>query len=179
MKKTTYKQLIVGVELKPKQLSMTDIYMNFANMLSLKSTCRRGQAGCVVVKNGRVISTGYNGSPAGATECISREACRQKGSTINIAFSFKEQPTDHLIDTDGCFDSLHAEANAFGFCAKNGIATEGSIVYLTGPPCKPCAQLMVASGVKVVYYNDKVYRNDDGLIYCKLYGIDLIKLTGV
>lgn len=160
----------------PKAVSMIDVYMNLANMLALKSTCKRGQAGCVVTRRGRIISTGYNGSPDHAEECIARPACRQKGSKITISFDFKEQPQEYEVKTEGCFDSIHAEANAFGFCAKHGIKTDGSVVYLNGPPCKPCAQLMVAAGVTRIYYNDKFYRDDDGLLYAKTYGIELIKM---
>lgn len=161
---------------KPKDISMNDIYMNMCRMLAMKSTCKRGQAGCVVTRHGRIISTGYNGSPDHAEECIGRENCRQQGSKVVVTMNVYEQPREIEIKTDGCFDSIHGEANAFGYCAKNGIKTDGSVVYLTGPPCKSCAQLMVAAGVKKVYYDDKHYRNDDGLLYAKIYGIELIKM---
>jgi dCMP deaminase len=164
------------LQANPKSVSMTDVYMNLANLLALKSTCQRGQAGCVVTRNGRIISTGYNGSPDHAEECISRPSCRQQGTKIAIAWDIYSQSTETEIKTEGCFDSIHAEANAFGFCAKHGIKTNGSVVYLNGPPCKSCAQLMVAAGVKKIYYNDKYYRNDDGILYAKIYGIELIKL---
>jgi dCMP deaminase len=161
---------------KPKEISMHDIYMNLAVMLSFKSTCKRGQAGCVVTHHGRIISTGYNGSPDHMEECISRENCRQQGSKVTVSLDAISQPREIEIKTDGCFDSIHGEANAFGFCSKHGIKTEGSVVYLTGPPCKSCSQLMVAAGVKTIYYNDKFYRNDDGILYAKIYGIELIKM---
>lgn len=173
-----YKQLITidPKYVEPKSISMHEIYMNLAIALSMKSTCKRGKAGCVVTRYGRIISTGYNGSPSHAEECISREACRQQGSIVAASMNLYSQPKNYEIKTDGCFDSIHGEANAFGYCCKHGIQTDGSVVYLTGPPCKPCSQLMVACGVKTVYYNNTYYRNDDGLLYCRIYGIELIKM---
>lgn len=182
MRKEKYVNLIHAAEDpmpagQSKTLTMNDIYMNLAAMLSLKSTCRRGRAGCVVTRDSRIISTGYNGVPSKREECIEREECRQKGTKLRVFMDLWSQPIDYEIKTEGCFDSIHAEANALGFCAKNGIQTEGSVVYLTGPPCKSCAQLMVSSGVKTVFFKDVPYRNDDGIVYCQLYEINLVKVT--
>jgi dCMP deaminase len=160
----------------PKEITTHDIYLNLAFMLAKKSTCRRGYAGCVVTRNGRIISTGYNGSPPGALECLDFITCRIKGCVITQeeSVSIVGMKKDYEIQTDGCFDSIHSEANAIGFCAKNGIATDGAVVYITKEPCKSCAQLLVSSGVKTVYYVEE-YRNHDGLIYCQINGIEIIK----
>lgn len=159
----------------PKDLDLRDVFMNLAFMLSFKSTCRRGKAGCVIVKDKRIISVGYNGVPPNSTECIERDACRQKDSLVKFQMNIWEPYTEKVIESDGCFDSLHAETNAFGFCAQNGINTTGSVVYLTKSPCKSCAQLMVACGVRRIYFCDD-YKNLDGLIYLKTYGVEAIKL---
>jgi dCMP deaminase len=153
----------------PKDVTTHDIYLNLAFMLAKKSTCRRGYAGCVITRNGRIIGTGYNGSPPGTLECLDSITCRQKDSVINVV---GEEP--YTVQTDGCFDSIHSEANAIGFCAKNGIATDGCVVYITKEPCKSCAQLLVSSGAKTVYYVEE-YRNHDGLVYLKSNGIETIK----
>jgi dCMP deaminase len=170
-----YKDMLVPWKglIGPKDIATHDIYLNLAFMLAKKSTCRRGYAGCVVTRNGRIISTGYNGSPPKAKECLDLITCRQKGSIIEMVdpyLTYKE----YEIQTEGCFDSIHSEANALGFCAKNGIATDGAIVYITKEPCKSCAQLLVSSGVKTVYYVEE-YRNHDGLVYCQINGIETIK----
>jgi dCMP deaminase len=183
MKPAIYRDLIddayrVLVEAGPKAIDLRDIFMNLAFMLSLKSTCRRGKAGCVVVKDSRIISVGYNGVPTRMTECIQREQCRQQGSIVKLSLNIWEPSMDVEIKSDGCFDSLHAETNALGFCLRNGIDTSGSFVFLTMSPCKSCAQLMIAAGVKRVYYRD-FSRTMDGLAYLKTYGAEAIQLKAV
>jgi len=162
----------------PKELDLRDIFMNLAFMLSFKSTCRRGNAGCVIVKDGRIVSVGYNGVPSKATECIEREECRQQGSMVKFSLNIWEPQRDVEIQSDGCFDSLHAETNAFGFCLRNGIDTSDCVVFLTMSPCKSCAQLMVAAGVKRIYYSD-FSRTMDGLAYLKTYGVEAVQLKRI
>ena len=157
----------------PKDVTTHDIYLNLAFMLSKKSTCRRGYAGCVITRNGRIIGTGYNGSPPKSVECLDFITCRQKDSIVSFSPAIGYDD-NYTIQTEGCFDSIHSEANAIGFCAKNGIATDGAVVYITKEPCKSCAQLLVSSGVKTVYYVEE-YRNHDGLVYCQINGIETIK----
>ena len=160
----------------PKSLDLRDIFMNLAFMLSFKSTCHRGKAGCVIVKDKRIISVGYNGVPPKAEECIQKEKCREQGDKIKFSMNAWEQLREVEIQSDGCFDSLHAETNAFGFCAQNGINTTGSMVYLTMSPCKSCAQLMVACGVKRIYFCE-FSRTMDGIAYLKMYGVEAIQLN--
>jgi len=89
---------IEGQEIHPKKISMHEIYMNLARMLALKSTCHRGQNGCVVTQHGRIISTGYNGSPDQAEECISRPECRQQGTKVIVPMgSVYQQPKEFEI----------------------------------------------------------------------------------
>jgi dCMP deaminase len=162
----------------PKDLDLRDVFMNLAFMLSFKSTCRRGKAGCVIVKDKRIVSVGYNGVPPKATECIERDECRQQGSIVRFSMNIWEPQKEVEIQSDGCFDSLHAETNAFGFCSQNGINTSGSVVYLTMSPCKSCAQLMIACGVKRIYFCD-FSRTMDGLAYLKTYGVEAVQLKRI
>jgi len=176
MKPAIYKDLLhIPEKVSPKDIDLRDVFMNLAFMLSLKSTCRRAKAGCVITKDQRIISVGYNGVPPKQKECIERDECRQKGSKIPFALNIWEPQENIEVVSEGCFDSLHAETNALGFCLQNGINTSGSIIYLTMAPCKSCAQMMVSSGVKRIYFADS-YRDIDGLLYLKTYGVEAVKL---
>ena len=176
MKPPIYKNLLhIPDNINPKEIDLRDIFMNLAFMLSLKSTCRRAQAGCVVTKDKRIISVGYNGVPPNQLECIERKACRQEGDEIRFSLNIWQEQQPVKIKSPGCFDSLHAETNALGFCLQNGINTTGSVIYLTMAPCKACSQMMVASGVKRIYFKD-FYRDMDGLLYLKTYGVEVVQL---
>ena len=96
----------------------------------------------------RVVSTGFNGFPAGV-----------------------EDTTDRLENREIKYEMVvHAEQNAIGYAARNGIDTEGCIIYCTQTPCISCAKLVVAAGIKEFHYIDE-YRIDDGkrfLEYCEV-----------
>ena len=102
---------------------------------SERSPCKRLQVGCLLVKDNRIVSQGYNGFLPG---------CKH----ISIVRDNHEQAT------------LHAEQNALIDCAKRGVTCKGSSVYVTHYPCIICCRLLLAAGVKdIKYLND--YKNDD------------------
>lgn len=115
-----------------------NMLMGVARLISSRSTCSRAQVGCVIAIDSRIISTGYNGAPTGLEHCW------------------------HKDDDDPCADSVHAEANAIAFAAKFGIAIDGATLYTTVSPCKTCAQLIINSGIKKVYYT-VVHRDATGI----------------
>lgn len=114
--------------------------MGVAWLLSKRSTCERGQVGAVIVKDDRIISTGYNGAPPGMPHCID-VGCDME---------------------DGCQRAIHAEANAIAFAARNGVSVHEASVYCTHSPCIACAQLMLSAGI-VAYYYVREYRLRTGL----------------
>lgn len=116
-----------------------DVFMEMSKSLEKRSICKRNKVGAMIVKDGRPISVGYNGPVSGEEHCVS---C--KG--------------------ESCDKSVHAEANAIAFAAKNGMSTEGCTIYITLAPCINCAKLIVQAGiVKVIYERD--YRLEEGLKY--------------
>jgi dCMP deaminase len=108
-----------------------------AFVMARRGTCSRAQVGCVVALDGRILSTGYNGTPRGMAHC------------------------EHA-DAEPCATSVHAEANAVAFAARHGVGLDGSVLYTTLSPCVVCAQLAVNAGIVRVVCA-KVYRNTDGL----------------
>ena len=116
-----------------------------------RSSCHRLQVGCLLVKDNRIISQGYNGFLPG---------CPHK----SIVRDNHEQST------------VHAEQNAICDCAKRGVNCNGSIAYITHYPCIICCKLLLASGIKEIKYIDD-YKNDELVEeYCKQLDIKIIKL---
>lgn len=126
------------VELLPR-IDRDEMLMRVAAVVSQRGTCLRAQVGAVIARDGRIIATGYVGSPAGLPHCI------------DVGCDASEY--------SGCIRTVHAEANAIAFAARNGIATEQAILYCTHSPCGVCAKLIINAGIHLVmfeqYYRDK------------------------
>ena len=131
--------------------------MDVAFRTAQMSYAVRAKVGSVLVKDCRIVATGWNGTPAGFDNC-----CEQKVK--------KQSYFDKLINPSGLetkSDVIHSEANIIYFCAKHGIKTEGAVLYLTLSPCANCALAIVQAGIKSVYYNE-AYRDISGIeLLCK------------
>ena len=122
-----------------KRLSWDAYFIKMAVLVSERATCDRLHVGAVIVKDNRVIATGYNGSPAGMPHC-SDVGC-------------------DVVDGH-CVATTHAEVNALLECAKYGISTNGATIYITHYPCYGCAKAIAQAGIKEVHYLHK-YNNDE------------------
>jgi len=99
--------------------------------------------GCVIVRNKRILTTGYNGAPAGITPCSEKGYCMRKEKGIPAG----EQG-------QFCY-AVHAEQNAIVQAAKLGVSVEGATLYVTHSPCSICAKMIINSGiVRVMYRHD-------------------------
>ena len=125
--------------------SRDETYMEICRVLRKRSTCVRGKVGAILVKDRRIIATGYNGSPPGAPHCT------ELGCDV--------RENSHEL---GCQRTLHAEANVIAFCARHAGGAEGSTLYCTHGPCLKCAQLIASAGITAVIY-EVPYRLSDGL----------------
>lgn len=114
-----------------------NLYLDLALRISKESYCKRLQVGALIVKDGNIISFGYNGTPSGLPN-----VCEENNVTL---------PT-----------VLHAESNAITKACKSPISTEGATMYMTHSCCVECAKLIVQSGIKKVYYL-KDYRDLNGI----------------
>lgn len=110
-----------------------------AHVVGMRSTCTRLMVGAVIVRENRIIASGYNGSVADSTHCID-EGC--------------------YVVEGHCVRTIHAEANALLQCAKFGVPTNETEIYVTHFPCLQCCKQLIQAGIQKVYYaND--YRNHD------------------
>ena len=116
-----------------------------------RSPCNRLQVGCLLVKDNRIISQGYNGFLPGAQH-------------KSIVRNNHEQAI------------VHAEQNAIVDCAKRGVSCKDSIAYVTHYPCIICCRLLLASGIKKIYYLED-YKNDELVCHlCEQVNVDVEKL---
>jgi dCMP deaminase len=124
--------------------------MKTAQLASVRSPCERLQVGCVLVKNNRLISMGYNGFLSGTDH-------------VSIVRDNHEQAT------------IHAEINAVTDAAKRGVSIDGAEAYVTHYPCLNCFKALASSGVKKIYYNTD-YKNDP-VVEELGYGIPITNLS--
>jgi len=113
-----------------ERLSRDDYYMEVARTVAKRGTCNRGRAGAVIVKYGRIVSTGYVGAPAGLPHCD------EVGHDI-LKINGKEH----------CIRTVHAELNAILQAAKFGIGVEDGEMYCTMFPCYDCAKAILNVGI--------------------------------
>ena len=117
-------------------------FMEMAEVIAGWASCyqKDRKIGAVIVKNKRIVTTGYNGAPAGIKTCVERGECLRK--KLGIASG-----TKHEI----CY-AIHAEQNAIIQAAKLGSSIEGATLYCTHQPCVICAKMIVNSGITRVVY---------------------------
>lgn len=117
---------------------MHDVFMKTAFLFASKSKCVSHHVGAVIVKNERIISVGYNGTPPGLKNCCE----------IFDATNFDR--AKHSIWSKD--NEIHAEMNALMYASKTNIETDGADVYVTISPCNDCLKNLTASGIKNVFY---------------------------
>ena len=122
-------------------------FLNIAKELSFASKCVSKQVGAVIVKDGRILSTGYNGTPAGYQNCSD--------------FWDGKYTKDHHYWSKTY--EIHAEMNAIIWAARKGISIEGATIYVTLEPCSECSKNLIASGIKRIVY-EKSYEHTNSQI---------------
>ena len=132
-----------------KQLILDKRYIRMAGIWAENSYCTRRQVGALIVKNQRIISDGYNGTPSGF-----ENICEDDNGV-----------TKPYV--------LHAEANAITKIARSNNSSDGATLYVTASPCIECAKLIIQSGIKRVVYSEK-YRLEDGLELLQRAGIEVL-----
>jgi deoxycytidylate deaminase len=116
--------------------SWDNYFLGIAKAVSARASCTRRQVGAVVVKDNRIVSTGYNGAPAGFPDCL-------EGACPRGRLTYEEQPEHGSYDN--CI-SVHAEANALLYGDRD--KTAGATIYITDEPCPSCRKLIAGAGIK-------------------------------
>lgn len=159
---------------KTNRISRDEMFMEICQTVAKRSTCLRSKVGALIVKEGRIISMGYNGPVSGAPEC---EALPKIGefSTMKDFLGFRESHKNTLCEGPGCTRSIHAEANAIIFAAKTGVSVNDCILYCSMSPCSNCAKLIVNAGITEVKYKEE-YRESWGLKFLEKHGVKVTKV---
>lgn len=131
------------------------LMMKVAHLYSQRATCNRLSVGAVLALEGRIIAAGYNGGLPSDPFCSASIGC---------------------LATSPCTNTIHAEANLLFFCAKNGISTKDTTLYVTTSPCINCARAIIQSGIKRVVYLDK-YRDTSPLSILTINGVVVEQIT--
>ncbi len=143
------------------RVSWDDYFMQILDVVKTRSTCVRRQVGAVIVKDNRILSTGYNGAPKGLKHCTKDTCLRLKN---NIASGQRH---------DLC-KATHAEQNAIIGAALYGVSIDGATIYISCSPCSLCSKMLINAGIKrIVYRGD--YPDDFSLELLKEAGIELVK----
>jgi dCMP deaminase len=140
------------LKMNDKQLRYDISYLKMAQVWSELSHCDRKKVGALIVKNGMIISDGYNGTPSGYDNCCENDNWETHWYTI------------------------HAESNAILKCARWGHSCEGATLYLTHSPCKDCSKSILQSGIKRVVYAEN-YKDLEGVEFLINSGVQVEKIT--
>ncbi|MCX7654224.1 MAG: cytidine/deoxycytidylate deaminase family protein [Fervidobacterium sp.] len=124
-----------------KRESWDDYFKRLAKVIADRSTCVHRKVGALIVKDKRILATGYNQPPSGFPHCDQIGCIRDD---LNIASGRNQEI---------CY-GLHAEQNALMQAARFGISTDGATIYVTHKPCSVCARLIINAGIKRVVYID-------------------------
>ena len=124
--------------------------MEICSVVAKRCTCLRRRVGCVLVRERRILTTGYNGPPKGVAHCDERGGCLREQLGINSGERIE------------LCRALHAEQNAIIQAAVHGVALPGATAYITTQPCVSCAKMLINAGiVRIVYegeYPDQLAR---------------------
>lgn len=148
-------------------------YIDIVKIWASNSRAIRHKVGAIIVKNGMIISDGYNGTPNGfENECETAEPC--DSSCIALFDKNCDICKEHKLVTKPYV--LHAEANAILKLAKNGgTGTDGATLYTTLSPCFECSKLIIQAGIKKVIYCEK-YRDESGIELLNRAGIKVMQI---
>jgi dCMP deaminase len=134
------------------RISWEDYFKEIVMVTSKRSSCHRLKVGCILVKNNRIISQGYNGFLPGC-------------------------PHESIVRDDHEQATIHAEQNTITDCAKRGVSCENSTAYITHYPCLNCCKLLLASGINEIKYINE-YKNDPIVeILCSQLKVSINKLN--
>lgn len=172
-----------------KQSRYNKFYMDMADRVAEMSHAVRRKVGSVMVKEGNIISFGWNDMPAGwDNNCEDKEWMdRGAGGWLDFEEIEERWPFVETSDMDGEYigryrlktkpEVLHSEANAILKIARSGESSEGATLFTTLAPCHDCAKLIYQSGISSVYYRD-TYRDSRGVEFLEKCGVTVERLGG-
>ncbi|PKQ27628.1 MAG: cytidine deaminase [Candidatus Anoxymicrobium japonicum] len=114
-------------------------FLSIARVVAGRATCLRREVGAIIVKDKRILATGYNGAPKGIAHCLDTGCLRNESGA-------KSGTTHELCR------GLHAEQNAILQAALHGVSIDGGVIYCTHQPCVLCTKMLINAGLQAIYY---------------------------
>lgn len=137
------------IEKKYVRPTWDEYFLHLMKAVGERSTCDRGRPGCLIVKDRRVLATGYAGSPVGLPHCD------------DAGHQLRKMIDENGLTSEHCVRTIHAEMNAVAQAAKYGIPIDGATVYVKFEPCYTCAKVLVNCGIKRVVCEVLYQKGDD------------------
>jgi len=153
---------VAGKNARP---SWETYFMDITFLVAKRSTCLRRAVGAIIIKDKRILSTGYNGAPAGITHCIDVGCLREK---LNVASG-----ANHELCR-----GIHAEQNAIIQAALHGVSIKGSTLFCTNLPCSICAKMIINAGIQKICY-DSGYADTMSGEMLEAAGIEVVKIGDI
>ncbi len=150
---------------KHKRATWDEYFLNLVELVGSRGTCDRGRSGCVVVKDKRIIATGYVGSPMGIGHCD------ELGHEMHTVVQENGETSQHCIRT------THAEQNAIVNAARFGTALDGATLYCHMTPCYVCAKMIINAGIKKVVCNKDYHKGQRSKEIFKEAGVDYVLIN--
>ena len=161
-----------------KQKEIDKRYLRMAFIWSENSYAIRRKVGCLMVKDNRIISDGWNGTPSGFPNvCEYAEDSNGEKHEYLTVHALERDTNYHHWNLRSYPYVLHAEANAITKLAKfGGSSSKGATIYITDSPCVECSKLIIQAGIKRIVYS-RAYRDISGIQLLDKAGIEIIQIT--
>lgn len=138
-----------------------EYFMDIVELVKTRSTCLRRQVGALIVKNKRILATGYNGVPTGIEHCDKVGCLRQE---YNVPSGQRHE----------LCRAVHAEQNAIVQAAMAGTSIQGATIYVSAQPCSLCAKMIINAGIKKIIFKGE-YPDDMAMQMLKEAGVRVVK----
>jgi len=148
----------------PHRPSWETYFMDITALVAKRTTCLRRAVGAVIVKDKRILSTGYNGAPTGVRHCAEVGCLREK---LNVQSGMRHE----------LCRGIHAEQNAIIQAAYHGVSVKGASLFCTNQPCSICAKMIVNAGITGIYYRSG-YSDELARDMLAEAGIPMIQVSG-
>ena len=149
-----------GIEDRP---SWEKYFMDIAFLVAKRSTCLRRSVGAVIVKNKRILATGYNGAPSGIRHCSETGCLRER---LKVPSGERHE----------LCRGIHAEQNSIIQAAFHGVSIKGATLFCTNRPCSICAKMIINAGITKIYFCDG-YADPMSEEMLKEAGVELIQVS--
>ncbi len=145
--------------------SWDEYFLEVMKSVAARATCDRGKSGSIIVKDKRILSTGYVGAPIGLPHCD------------DVGHLLKTVVHEDGHESVHCLRTVHAELNAITQAAKFGVSIEGATLYVKMEPCLTCAMSIINSGIKRVVCENKYHAAQETRESFKQAGVELFVLN--